>query len=50
MNSNHPGAIIIASLAGVSWVDKIDLVLRWGAATTAIVLGLAKLYQMWRGK
>ena len=46
---NHAG-LVTASLAGLSWVDKIDLVLRWGAAATAIVLGCVKLYQMCRRK
>jgi hypothetical protein len=37
--------LITMSLAGLSWVDKIDLVLRWGAAGTAIVVGVVTLYQ-----
>lgn len=37
--------LLTASLAGLSWVDKIDLALRWGAAGTAIVVGLVTLYQ-----
>jgi membrane protein DedA with SNARE-associated domain len=36
--------------AVLSWVDKIDLILRWGAATTAIVVGCISIYQRCRRK
>jgi hypothetical protein len=42
---NHHAAFFTVSLASLSWVDKIDLVLRWGAAGTAIVVGVITLYQ-----
>jgi hypothetical protein len=40
--------LITVSLAGLSWVDKIDLILRWGAAGTAIVVGAVTLYQKFK--
>jgi hypothetical protein len=48
VNPQSQVAVITASLAGLSWVDKIDLLMRWGAATTAIVVGLITIYQRLR--
>jgi hypothetical protein len=48
MNPQSHALALTASLAGLSWVDKLDLVFRWGAATTAIVVGLITIYQRLR--
>jgi hypothetical protein len=37
--------LLTLSLAGLSWVDTVDLIVRWGAGGVAIVVGLVTLYQ-----
>jgi hypothetical protein len=48
MNPQSQVVVITATFAGLSWVEQIDLILRWGAATAAIVVGVITIYQRLR--